>query len=206
MSLRHMPRQPEPDATLHEPANSTVHPHTHNLVTQRNRHTNPTIPTTPSGMSNGSSHANAIVSPTAAATVVTNGVVPAPSSMIHKLNVANEQTWLLIGSLLLFPIDFPVVANPERLPFPGRVAEQMGDLEHALSAYENALRHNPMSLSGLTQVAGIARIKENYPKVNVYLRSLLTLQPNLGRFIPKPPRTRMVCQEDWSCLCQYLRF
>lgn len=49
----------------------------------------------------------------------------------------------------------------------GRVAEQMGDLEHALSAYENALRHNPMSLSGLTQVAGIARIKENYPKVRV---------------------------------------
>lgn len=48
---------------------------------------------------------------------------------------------------------------------PGRVAEQMGDLEHALSAYENALRHNPMSLPGLTQVAGIARIKENYPKV-----------------------------------------
>ena len=49
----------------------------------------------------------------------------------------------------------------------GRVAEQMGNLEHALSAYENALRHNPMSLSGLTQVAGIARIKENYPKVSV---------------------------------------
>lgn len=47
----------------------------------------------------------------------------------------------------------------------GRVAEQMGDLEHAISAYENALRHNPLSLSGLTQVAGIARIKENYPKV-----------------------------------------
>ena len=43
----------------------------------------------------------------------------------------------------------------------------MGNLEHALSAYENALRHNPMSLSGLTQVAGIARIKENYPKVSV---------------------------------------
>lgn len=41
----------------------------------------------------------------------------------------------------------------------------MGNLEHALSAYENALRHNPRSLPGLTQVAGIARIKENYPKV-----------------------------------------
>ena len=48
---------------------------------------------------------------------------------------------------------------------PGRVAEQMGDLDHALSAYENALRHNPMSMSGLQQVAGISRIKENYPKV-----------------------------------------
>ena len=41
----------------------------------------------------------------------------------------------------------------------------MGNLEHALSAYEHALRHNPLSLPGLTQVAGIARIKENYPKV-----------------------------------------
>jgi len=49
----------------------------------------------------------------------------------------------------------------------------MGDLEHALSAYENALRHNPTSVSGLTQVAGIARIKENYPKVNFFYLSVL---------------------------------
>ena len=59
-----------------------------------------------------------------------------------------------------------------RLFLPGGLAEQMGDLEHALSAYENALRHNPMSLSGLTQVAGIARIKENYPKVSFSLSRL----------------------------------
>lgn len=50
----------------------------------------------------------------------------------------------------------------------------MGDLEHALSAYEHALRHNPMSLSGLTQVAGIARIKENYPKVKSFSRYFKT--------------------------------
>lgn len=50
----------------------------------------------------------------------------------------------------------------------GRVAEQMGNLEHAESAYENALRHNPMSLPGLTQVAGIARIRENYTKVRPF--------------------------------------
>lgn len=41
----------------------------------------------------------------------------------------------------------------------------MGNTEHALSAYENALRHNPDSLPGLIQVAGIARIKEDYQKV-----------------------------------------
>ncbi|KAJ7789464.1 TPR-like protein [Mycena olivaceomarginata] len=62
----------------------------------------------------------------------------------------------------------------------GRVAEQMGDLEHALSAYENALRHNPMSLSGLTQVAGIARIKENYPKAVEFFQRVLALQEENG--------------------------
>lgn len=56
----------------------------------------------------------------------------------------------------------------------------MGDLEHALSAYENALRHNPMSLSGLTQVAGIARIKENYPKAIDYFQRVLGLQEENG--------------------------
>jgi transcriptional regulator with XRE-family HTH domain len=50
-------------------------------------------------------------------------------------------------------------------PKTGSVAEQMGDSDRALSAYENALRHNPHSLDGLTQVAGIARIRENYSKV-----------------------------------------
>ncbi|KAJ3933562.1 MAG: hypothetical protein NXY57DRAFT_867645, partial [Lentinula lateritia] len=51
---------------------------------------------------------------------------------------ANEETWLLIGD----------------------IAQQMGDSKHALFAYENALRHNPTSLSGLTK---IARIKGDYP-------------------------------------------
>ncbi|KAJ4485474.1 TPR-like protein [Lentinula aciculospora] len=91
------------------------------------------------------------------ASSTTNGPLP-PSTIIQKLNSANEQTWLLIG----------------------RVAEQMGDLEHALSAYENALRHNPMSLSGLTQVAGIARIKENYPKAIEFFQRVLNLQDDNG--------------------------
>ncbi len=56
----------------------------------------------------------------------------------------------------------------------------MGDLEHALSAYENALRHNPTSVSGLTQVAGIARIKENYPKVNFFICPCLSAENNIS--------------------------
>ncbi|KAI6022585.1 TPR-like protein [Pisolithus marmoratus] len=47
-------------------------------------------------------------------------------------------------------------------------------------AYENALRHNPLSLSGLTQVAGIARIKENYPKAIEYFQRVLQLQEDNG--------------------------
>jgi hypothetical protein len=41
----------------------------------------------------------------------------------------------------------------------------MGDLDHAMSCYEHALRHNSSSISAITQVAGIARVRENYPKV-----------------------------------------
>jgi hypothetical protein len=72
----------------------------------------------------------------------------------------------------------------------GRVAEQMGDLEHALSAYENALRHNPMSLSGLTQVAGIARIKENYPKVKFSLSYRIRRCFDAEPIGAAPPRIR----------------
>ncbi|KAJ7630409.1 TPR-like protein [Roridomyces roridus] len=110
----------------------------------------------PPPLQNGSSHPQ-VISPVQGPAPA-NGAPAAPPSAIHKLTTANEQTWLLIG----------------------RVAEQMGDLEHALSAYENALRHNPMSLSGLTQVAGIARIKENYPKAIEFFQRVLGLQEENG--------------------------
>ncbi|KAF9457460.1 hypothetical protein BDZ94DRAFT_1292387 [Collybia nuda] len=154
---RHVPRQPDRDRP-HDPTPTTVHPHTHNLITHPSHpqphppHLNGATPIPPSS-TNGPS---ALVSPSAVP-AAPNGASTAPS-IIHKLNAANEQTWLLIG----------------------RVAEQMGDLEHALSAYENALRHNPMSLSGLTQVAGIARIKENYPKAVDYFQRVLGLQEENG--------------------------
>ncbi|CAE6477694.1 unnamed protein product [Rhizoctonia solani] len=70
-------------------------------------------------------------------------VIPHPATQLpalQKLAQANEQTWLLIGT----------------------VAEQMNDLDRALAAYEHAIRHNPQSIAGLTNIAGIARARENY--------------------------------------------
>ncbi|KAG1889209.1 TPR-like protein [Suillus subluteus] len=170
MSHRHMQRQSERDVRMHDPP---THSHPHAILTHPPHQTAPAhqphingnaaaLPSTPA-LSNGSAHAhtasNQIVSPVVIPNApASNGVAPPPSSVIHKLAVANEQTWLLIG----------------------RVAEQMGDLEHAITAYENALRHNPMSLSGLTQVAGIARIKENYPKAVEYFQRVLQLQEDNG--------------------------
>ncbi|KDR84740.1 hypothetical protein GALMADRAFT_233056 [Galerina marginata CBS 339.88] len=144
MSHRHISRQPDRDVRMHDPPQQHPHhiPHPH-------LNGNP-IPSTPA-LSNGNT-----ISP-AVPTALPNGAGPS-GSIIHKLNTANEQTWLLIG----------------------RVAEQMGDLEHALSAYENALRHNPTSVSGLTQVAGIARIKENYPKAVDFFQRVLQIEEDNG--------------------------
>ncbi|KAG6333438.1 hypothetical protein ID866_5652 [Astraeus odoratus] len=163
MAHRHVPRQSDRDVRMHDAGAHPGHPHA--LVTHpppppsHPPHLNGNgtgMPSTP-----GSNHAN----PASAAQLVSPTVVPnapppngVPSSTIHKLAMANEQTWLLIG----------------------RVAEQMGDLEHAITAYENAIRHNPLSLSGLTQVAGIARIKENYPKAVEYFQRVLQLQEDNG--------------------------
>ncbi|KAF8640372.1 hypothetical protein AX17_000043 [Amanita inopinata Kibby_2008] len=157
MSLRHLSRPSERDR-IHEPPPTVVH----NMISHPSHppHLNgvSTIVTNPASISNGSSHPNPIVSPAVATAIPSVVGAPSASSIIHKLNVANEQTWLLVG----------------------RVAEQMGDLDHALAAYESALRHNPMSLPGLTQVASIARIKENYPKAVEFFQRVLTLQDDNG--------------------------
>ncbi|KAK2462104.1 hypothetical protein APHAL10511_006567 [Amanita phalloides] len=155
MSHRHISRPSDRDR-IHEPPATVLHishsahpPHLNGVST---------IVANPASISNGSAHVNPIVSPAVPTAVPSAGGAPSASSIIHKLNVANEQTWLLVG----------------------RVAEQMGDLDHALAAYENALRHNPMSLPGLTQVASIARIKENYPKAVEFFQRALNLQEDNG--------------------------
>ncbi|KAH8822176.1 hypothetical protein DL96DRAFT_1714526 [Flagelloscypha sp. PMI_526] len=96
-----------------------------------------------------------VSSATSGSALSTNAPRP-HETIIDSVNAAN---WLLIDS----------------------VAEQMGNLEHALSVYENVLRHNPNSFAGLTKVAGIARIKENYGKAIEYFQSVLNVQEDNGK-------------------------
>ncbi|KAH8797128.1 hypothetical protein DL96DRAFT_1672691 [Flagelloscypha sp. PMI_526] len=58
------------------------------------------------------------------------------------------------------------------------VPEQMGNLEHATSAYENELKDNPNSLPGLTKVAGIACM-EYFHKVWIALGKYCYLMPDV---------------------------
>jgi glucose repression mediator protein len=67
------------------------------------------------------------------------------------------------GSLSVCHFSYPKILLTS---FLGAVSEQLNDTDRANSAYENALRHNPLSVSALTQVAGIARVKEDFHKVS----------------------------------------
>ncbi|KAI1790441.1 TPR-like protein [Ganoderma leucocontextum] len=156
MSMR-TPRQADRDIRLHDPH------HSHSLPPPSHPHPHPphlngnglATPNAHAGPSRGAPIASQVLSPSTQPAAA-NG--EDKTNPLHILNQANEQTWLMIG----------------------RVAEQMGNLEHALSAYENALRHNSHSLPGLTQVAGIARIKENYPKAVEYFQAALQVQGDNG--------------------------
>jgi len=72
---------------------------------------------------------------------------------------------------LLSPLRSLMPSLSPCVPLAGAVAEQLSDLDRAQAAYEHALRHNPASISALTQVAGIARAKDDFGKVNFSARS-----------------------------------
>ena len=56
----------------------------------------------------------------------------------------------------------------------------MGDLEGALNAYEQSLRHNQWSIPAMNAIACILRTKEQYPKAVEYLQSIIKLDPTSG--------------------------
>ena len=56
----------------------------------------------------------------------------------------------------------------------------MGDLDGAINAYEQALRHNQYSVAAMNQISTILRTKENFPKAVEYLQAILKLDANNG--------------------------
>jgi Tfp pilus assembly protein PilF len=62
----------------------------------------------------------------------------------------------------------------------GAVAEQMNDQDRALSAFENALRHNPNSILGLNAVASIMRSRDNFDKAIEYFQRILNIKQDNG--------------------------
>lgn len=47
----------------------------------------------------------------------------------------------------------------------GTTSESMHEVDRAMIAYENALRHNPYNVVALTQIASLLRAKEQHGKV-----------------------------------------
>eukprot|EP00299_Pterocystis_sp_00344_P014725 c730_g1_i1.p1 GENE.c730_g1_i1~~c730_g1_i1.p1 ORF type:complete len:464 (-),score=68.08 c730_g1_i1:94-1440(-) len=80
------------------------------------------------------------------------------SIIIQRLNHANENTWLQIGSL----------------------AEKQGDLEKAMFAYNRVLHFNPVNPKALIQLASICRKREQYSKAIEYLQVIITLENENG--------------------------
>lgn len=62
----------------------------------------------------------------------------------------------------------------------GNVTELIGDLDGAINAYEQALRHNQYSVTAMNQISAILRTKENFPKAVEYLQAILKLDGNNG--------------------------
>ena len=62
----------------------------------------------------------------------------------------------------------------------GNVSELMGDLDGAISAYEQALRHNQYSITAMNSISTIFRTKENFPKAVEYLQAILKLDQSNG--------------------------
>ena len=56
----------------------------------------------------------------------------------------------------------------------------MGDIEGAVSAYEQAMRHNQYSIQAMNAISCILRTKENFPRAVEYLQGILKLDGTNG--------------------------
>ena len=62
----------------------------------------------------------------------------------------------------------------------GSLTELMGDPDGAMTAYEQALRHNQYSIQAMNAISLILRTKDNFPRAVEFLQSILKLDGNNG--------------------------
>ena len=62
----------------------------------------------------------------------------------------------------------------------GSLTELMGDLDGAMNAYEQALRHNQWSIPAMSAISCILRTREQFQKAIEYLRNILDLDRQNG--------------------------
>ena len=99
---------------------------------------------------------------------------PQPRATPQHLVQLNEAVWISIGKV--HPRSVVSLTNKQI----GNVTELMGDLDAAINAYEQALRHNQYSVTAMNQISTILRTKENFPKAVDYLQGILKLDQSNG--------------------------
>lgn len=77
---------------------------------------------------------------------------------LNKLSIANEQTWIAIGT----------------------TAETMSDPTRALAAYDSALLHNPYSIPALSAMASVYRSMEHFDLAVEYIQRVLDIDRENG--------------------------
>ncbi|KAK5944586.1 glucose repression mediator protein [Knufia obscura] len=89
-----------------------------------------------------------------------NGAAPVDAHIQRQRMLANlnETTWQRIGNL----------------------NDITGDLEGALFAYQQALRHNQWSVQSLTAISHILRTQEKFPEAQEFLKNVIKIDPQNG--------------------------
>ncbi|TLD36965.1 TPR-like protein [Venturia nashicola] len=87
-----------------------------------------------------------------------HGPVGQPKDFRQALSQINEQTWLQIGSL----------------------CELQNDLDGAITAYEQAIKHNAWSVPAMQSIASILRVRDNFQAAVEYLKNILKIDVNNG--------------------------
>jgi tetratricopeptide (TPR) repeat protein len=75
----------------------------------------------------------------------------------------------------------------------------MGDLDGALHAYEQALRHNQFSVPAMSAIACVLRTREQYTKAIDYLQQIIKLDQHNGEAWGSLGENRMKPSSCLSC-------